>query len=102
MTRTIKVAVAAVVLLSFAAPASAATTVTVTDPAGDVTFDAPGYLDIIQAEAVDEGQTLVFRMDLVDPVPASLGRVSPGNGPVWWIWATDTDPSTAPPLPRSM
>jgi hypothetical protein len=95
MTRLIKVVLAVTVLLSVAAPASAETIVTVTDPAGDVTYKGPGFLDIVEVEATRDGDAYLFRTDLVEPVPPDIGHVPPGNGQLWWVWGLDTDPDAA-------
>jgi hypothetical protein len=96
MIGIIKVAIAAFVLLSFAAPASAATTVSITDPAGDVTHKGPGYLDVVGASVTKQGPTLVFGKELAAPIPQDIGHITPGNDELWWAWGIDTDPNTAP------
>jgi hypothetical protein len=83
--------------LTVAAPASAESlTVTLTDPAGDARYKAPGYLDLVQAEATKQGQNFEFRTVVAEPIPLSLPNLPPGNRLVLWLWGLDTDPTTAP------
>lgn len=102
LSRTVLAAGLAVAVLvstaGFGAPASAESlTVTLTDPEGDAHFNnAPGYLDIVQAEATRNGQNFEFRMVLAEPIPLTLPDLPPGNSQVLWVWGLDIDPTTAP------
>jgi len=84
-----------VVVMALALPASAATTVTATDPAGDTESKVPGYLDLVSATATEEGQTFVFTTQVADPIPSAAGKLSPAKA-ARWVWGIDTDPTTAP------
>ena len=96
---------ATVMILSGGLPASAGDlTSTVTDPAGDAPFRAPGFLDLLSASVSKSGQTFSFRMSMAAPIPAVPPRTPPGTSQVAWTWTLDTDPSTRPegyPLPAA-
>lgn len=99
-TPVITAGLAVAVLISTAglgAPASAESlTVTLTDPVGDALHKAPGYLDIIQAEAKKQGQNFEFRTVVAAPIPLTVPNLPPANRLVLWVWGLDTDPTTAP------
>jgi hypothetical protein len=77
-------------------PASARTSVSAADPAGDAAYHAPAFMDIIGAEATKSGQTYGFQMRLAAPIPAVPPPTPPGSNQIQWDWAIDTDPTTFP------
>lgn len=96
---------ATLMVLSGGPPATAGTlTSTVTDPAGDAPFRAPGFLDLLSASVSKSGQTFSFQMSMAAPIPAVPPPTPPGTSQVAWTWTLDMDPSTRPvgyPLPAA-
>jgi hypothetical protein len=84
------------VILSASLPASAQTSVSAADPAGDASYNAPGFMDIIGAEATKSGQTYGFQMSLAAPIPAAPPSTPPGTNQIQWDWPLETDPTTFP------
>jgi hypothetical protein len=83
--------------LMVAAPASAESlTVTLTDPAGDASYKAPGFMDIVGAAATKSEQTFRFQMRVAAPIPAAPPPTPPGTNQIQWDWPLNTDPTTFP------
>lgn len=66
------------------------------DPTGDTRYGAPGFLDIVGAEATREGSAFRFQMTVAAPIPAAPAPTPPGTNQVQWDWALNTDPTTFP------
>jgi hypothetical protein len=77
-------------------PASAQASVSVADPAGDARYHAPGFVDIIAAEATKSGQTYGFQMSLAAPIPAAPPPTPPATNAIHWSWPLNTDPTSFP------
>ena len=71
----------------------------VTDPAGDATYKAPSYMDILGAKVTKSGQTFIFEMTVAQPIPAKPAASPPASAQMGWAWPLDTDPSTYPAGP---
>jgi hypothetical protein len=84
------------VILTASLPASAETSTRVTDPAGDASYRAPGFMDIVGAEATKSGQEFRFQMSVAAPIPATPPPTPPGTNQIQWDWPLDTDPTTFP------
>jgi hypothetical protein len=101
----IGVLAATLMVLSGGLPASAGVvTSSVTDPAGDQLYRAPGFLDLLGASVTRKGQTFSFRMRVAAPIPAVPPPTPPAASQVAWTWTMDTDTSTRPegyPLPTA-
>ena len=83
------------IMLTASLSVSAATP-TVADPSGDATYQAPGFMDIVGAEAVLTGDTISFRMSVAAPIPAAPPLPPPANNQIHWDFPVDADPSTFP------
>lgn len=77
-------------------PASAQASVSVADPAGDARYHAPGFVDIIGAEATKSGQEYRFQMSLDAPIPAAPPPTPPATNQIHWSWPLNTDPTAFP------
>lgn len=89
--------------LTLSLPAFAATSVA-TDPAGDVLFKAPGYMDIVRAELAADSGTFFFRMTVAAAIPNNPPVAPPANASIRWAFPIDSDPATFPegdPFPRN-
>jgi hypothetical protein len=75
---------------------ASAATPTLADPSGDAKYNAPGYMDIVGAEAVLTGDTISFRMSVAAAIPATPPLPPPGNNQIHWDFPIDSDPSTFP------
>lgn len=84
------------VILTASLPASAETSTRVTDPAGDARYGAPGFMDIVGAEATKSEQVFRFQMSVAAPIPAVPPPTPPGTNQIQWDWVLDTDPTTFP------
>jgi hypothetical protein len=89
-------AICASVVLAISVPASAANPSIVTDPVGDASYKAPGYMDIVSAQLADSGGTLQFQMTVAEAIPAAPVLPSPATKQISWSWPLDTDPTTFP------
>jgi hypothetical protein len=84
-------------ILSTAGPVSAQTS-TVFDPVGDPPFhfNAP-FQDIVRVQMTRTASgDFELLMELAGPVPVNP-PLPPGRREIWWFWAIDLDPTTAPP-----
>ena len=102
-----KILVAAGMVLILTVPASAASlTTTLTDPVGDTvnlnsSTITPAYMDMAGAMITKKGSVFEFSMTLAATLPASP-TLAAQTKEIWWLWALDTDPTTAPAgFPRS-
>ena len=83
------------ITLTTSLPASAATP-SVVDPSGDAAFQAPGFIDIVNADATVVGDTIRFRMSVAASIPAAPPLPPPGTNQIHWDFPVDSDPSTFP------
>ena len=84
------------VILTAGLAASAGAQVSATDPTGDARYRAPGFMDIVGAEAARAGQAFIFQMSVAAPIPAAPPPTPPGTNQIQWDWALNTDPTTSP------
>jgi hypothetical protein len=89
--------VAVAVLASGGAQPVSAQTRTISDPVGDVRFNAPPFQDIVIAQ-VTKTERGGFRlvMGMGGPVPGAPPRPRPGVNEIWWVWGFDLDSTTFP------
>jgi len=84
-----------VVTIAVTRSASAQTSVAL-DSVGDVDFRAPAFQDIVRGEIQKKSGSFVLRMEMAGPIPERPPLPPPGNSEIWWAWAFDLDPTTAP------
>jgi hypothetical protein len=87
-------------LLILAAPASAASTLRLTDVVGDSADisgprSTPAYLDIVSVSVGKHGGRFEFSTTVAAAVPDRPVLPS-GVKEAWWFWPLDTDPTTFP------
>ena len=68
----------------------------VNDPVGDVDHKAPAFQDIVRGEIQKKGNSYILRMEMATAIPANPPLPRPANSEIWWVWAFDLDPATAP------
>jgi len=88
--------VAIVVGLLASAPVSAATSVSVSDPIGDVDFRAPSFMDLVEAQVTGDGASFDLRVEVAGTIPSAPGLPRPATKEIWWSFAFNTDPASAP------
>jgi hypothetical protein len=67
-----------------------------TDAAGDATFRAPAYADIIAGSVSEANGTFELTMTVAAPIPAMPEFVLPGVRELRWAIPLDLDPTTFP------
>ena len=77
-------------------PASAQSGVVAYDPAGDVSFHAPAFQDIVGGEIQKVDESFILSMEMAGPIPEKPTLPPPGNSQIWWVWGFDLDPMAYP------
>ena len=77
----------------------------ISDPAGDAEFNAEAFQDFVLCELTMSAEgDLGMRMELAGPVPEAPELPPNGKKEIWWQFAFDFDPTTAPsgtPYPQN-
>jgi hypothetical protein len=68
----------------------------VIDSVGDTDHHAPAFQDIVRGEIQKKGNSYILRMQTAGAIPGNPNLPRPGNSEIWWAWAFDLDPATAP------
>ncbi|SRR6266511_382817 len=68
----------------------------VLDPAGDATFSAPAFQDIVRGEISKQGGSFALLLEMAGSVPENPPLPPPATSEIWWAWAFNLDPAASP------